>query len=105
MTRRGVYGFLWLLPLAAAVQLEAAVGVRIVLGLTDQNSTKWDGSVVARGARIASIEGWRLDADDALLPGDSWRISTHRIRLFGAGQALATPVANGVVVWLTDERE
>jgi hypothetical protein len=105
MTRRGTYAILWLLLLAAAVPLEAAVGIRLVLGLTDQNETRWDGAVVAHNARIASIEGWRFDADDALQADHSWRISTHRIRLFGAGQAAATPVANGVVIWLADERD
>ena len=98
-------GFLWLLPLAAALHLDAAVGVRLVLGLGDQMGTKWDGSVAAHGARIESIEGWRFDGDDALAGSDAWRISTHRIRLFGAGQAAAGAVANGVVVWLTGERD
>jgi hypothetical protein len=94
---------MWLL--AAAVPSPAAVGVRVVLGLTDKNPTKWDGSAVAHGARISKIEGWRFDGDDALASGDSWKISTHRIRLFGAYQAMATNVANGVVVWLDGERD
>src|SRR5690349_22341132 len=47
--------FVWLL--AAALPAPAAVGVRVTLGLTDQGPTKWDGSAVAHGARIASIEG------------------------------------------------
>jgi hypothetical protein len=93
----------WLL--ATAVPSPAAVGIRVVLGLNDQNPTKWDGSAVAHGARIASIEGWRLDGDDALAAGDSWKISTRRIRLFGAQQAAGGNVANGVVIWLTDERD
>jgi hypothetical protein len=76
-----------------------------VLGLSDTSPTKWDGSVVARGARITSIEGWRFDEDDALAAGNSWRISTHRIRLFGANQMGATNVGNGVVIWLADERD
>ena len=88
------------------MQLDAAVGVRLVLGLTDQSETKWDGSAVAHNARIASMEGWRFDADDALAAGNSWRISTHRVRLFGGAAALTPPfVGNGVVIWLADERD
>jgi hypothetical protein len=95
--------FAWLL--AAALPAQAAMGVRVALGLTDQNPTKWDGSAVAHGARIASIEGWRFDGDDALAAGDSWKISTRRIRLFGANAVGAPSVANGVVVWLEGERD
>src|SRR5579871_5713832 len=93
----------WLL--AATVPSQAAVGVRVALGLTDQNPTRWDGSAVAHGARIVSIEGWRFDGDDALASGDSWKISTRRIRLFGANQVGAPNVANGVVIWLDGERD
>ena len=93
----------WLL--AAFSPCPAAVGVRVVLGLTDKGETKWDGSAVAHRARITSIEGWRFDGDDALTSGDSWRISTHQIRLFGANQLGASLVGNGVVIWLADERD
>ena len=59
----------------------AAVGVRVLLGLSDKAATKWDGGVSARGARIVSLEPWRFEGGDDIT-GNQWRISTHPIRLF-----------------------
>jgi hypothetical protein len=101
----------------------AEVAVRILLGVGDQAITNWDGGVTARGARITAIEPWRFDGDDAMLPGNRWKMSSRQIRLFGAPAAPAagaaaprlqftptTPVvrpfsANGVVVLLSGETE
>jgi hypothetical protein len=96
-----------IVPLLVALSAPAtpATGVRIILGLTDTASTKWDGGATARAARITSIEPWRFEGSDAI-NGNQWTISTHNIRLFG-GQ-LAPPsvaVANGVIVWLDGESE
>ena len=81
----------------------AATGVRVLLGLTDQASTKWDGGVSARGARIVSLEPWRFEGEDAIA-GNQWRMATHPIRLFGA-QGPRPVVANGVIVWLDGESD
>src|SRR5438874_13204205 len=79
------------------------VGVRILLGLTDTDVTKWDGSVTARGAQITSVEPWRFEGQDAI-QGNSWTASSHGIRLFGGGGQFglqqAPHVANGVIVRL-----
>src|SRR4029077_7095380 len=94
-----------IVPLLAAMAAPAhsAVGVRILLGLTDTESTKWDGEASARAARITSIEPWRFEGTDAI-NGTQWTISTHNIRLFGGQIAPVTPVvANGVIVWLDGE--
>ncbi len=55
----------------ASLPAQAAVGVRLLLGVTDSESAKWDGSVAAKGARITSIEPWRFDTGDALLSAGS----------------------------------
>jgi hypothetical protein len=90
---------------AMGLTVEAAVGVRVILGLTDRAETKWDGSVKAEGARVTAVEGWRFEGADEVT-GTSWRASTHRIRLFGGGRAGQPPfTANGVVVWLDGETE
>ncbi len=94
-------GLLCLFALSAGAQ--AAVGVRVILGLTDKTPTKWDGTVSAKGARITGIEPWRFEGEDALAGGgNSWNLSTHPIRLFGGANQQGTPpvVANGVVVWV-----
>lgn len=85
--------------------LQAAVGVRVVLGLTDRTETKWDGSVTAQGGRVTAIEGWRFEQGDQVT-GTSWAASTHRIRLFGGGRQGQPPfTANGIVAWIDGESE
>src|SRR5438309_1682331 len=89
---------------ALTAQNVNGVGVRIILGLTDTDVTKWDGSITARGAQITGIEPWRFEGSDAI-QGTSWTVSTHPIRLFGAGGqfGLARPphVANGIIARLS----
>jgi len=93
------------LILALSPAVHAATGVRVLLGLTDKASTRWDGDVSARGARIVSLEPWRFEGEDAIT-GNQWRMSTHPIRLFGgAAQAPRPVVANGVIVWLDGESD
>ncbi|MBI3693274.1 MAG: hypothetical protein HY238_00325, partial [Acidobacteria bacterium] len=93
--------------LCGAAPAGAAVGVRILLGVGDTAATNWDGGVTARGARIVSVEPWRFDGDDAMLPGNRWKMSTHQVRLFGG--AIIPPnrpvVANGVIVQLEGESD
>ena len=89
----------------AALSGQAAVGVRILLGLTDKEPTKWDGSVTAGAARIVSVQPWRFEGSDAI-SGNQWTLSTHSIRLFGGGRlAPLNVVANGVIVWLEGESD
>src|SRR2546423_230603 len=97
---------LTLILLLEAAPAGAEVAVRILLGVGDQAETSWNGRATARGARIAAIEPWRFDGDDAMLPGNRWKISTHVTRRFGAqALALRTFSANGVVVQLEGETE
>src|SRR4029450_4625321 len=88
---------------ALSTAAHGATGVRVLLGLTDKATTKWDGGVSARGARIVSLEPWRFEGEDSIT-GNQWRISTHAVRLFGA-QAARPVVANGVIVWLDGESD
>src|SRR5712691_9537489 len=95
------------LILLVAAPVSAATAVRILLGVADSAETNWNGGVTARGARITAVEPWRFDGDDAMLPGNRWKISTHVTRRFGtaANPALRTYSANGVVVQLDGETE
>src|SRR5690349_453556 len=89
---------------AAWAQNGVGTGVRILLGATDTETAQWNGYVSARGARVTSIEPWRFEGPDAILVNNSWRVSTHAIRLFGNGGqfGITRPlhVANGVIVRL-----
>jgi hypothetical protein len=83
-----------------ALQLQAAVGVRLIMGLTDRQTARWDGSVTVDRGRITGIDGWRFEANDEI-SGNSWKMSTRSIRLFGAAKKGQPPVvANGVIVWV-----
>jgi hypothetical protein len=85
-------------------QAQDRVGVRVLLGVTDQESKPWDGSLSARGAQIAQIEPWRFDAGDAI-SGNTWKVSTHPAELFLGGifySAGKSPIVpNGIVAQLT----
>src|ERR1041385_2037755 len=95
--------FALLLTLAAISS--AQTGVRILLGMNDKQSTKWDGSVRARGTEVRSIEPWRFDTGDSI-QGTSWKLSTHPVRLFNAGSQIGLAgvpiVPNGVVVRISN---
>jgi hypothetical protein len=98
-----------LLVVALSSQAHAAVSVRVLFGLTDRAETKWDGSATARSGHIATIEPWRFEGAD-VIQGNSWKASTHEIRLFGGrglfGEPNATPfVANGVLLYLDEATE
>ena len=93
----------WILAvLLLGMPADAAVGVRLIFGPGEREQVKWDGSATARGTEIKLVEPWRFDDGDSI-NGNSWRISTHPIRLFGgANQQNAPVVANGVILTLDD---
>src|SRR5262245_7763853 len=103
---------------AIATQIHATVAVRVLLGVGDTTETDWSGGVTAQRATIATVEPWRFDYNDAMQPGNRWKMSSRAIRLFGAAATQpapgaprvqftpTTPVnrpmsANGVIVLLT----
>ena len=59
--------------------IEDKASFRILFGLTDKQSTEWDGSVsIASGApgRVAGVEPWRFEGEDRI-EDESWKLSTH----------------------------
>lgn len=86
--------------LTVGFQIQAAVGVRLIMGIGDRTEVRWDGSVAVDRGKVVGIEGWRFEPGDEV-QGSSWKMATHRIRLFGAAKQGQPPfVANGVIVWL-----
>ena len=53
--------------LLAACAANAQVSVRILLGVGDTESVRWDGTIAAQGAKIASLEPWRFEGADAIV--------------------------------------
>src|SRR5262245_9706583 len=82
----------------AAAEEESAF--RILFGMTDRESAKWDGALAVSQGTIARIEPWRFDDDDKIEEvsgnGARWKISTRQGRAFGA-QPQRPVVANGVI--------
>ena len=93
---------LTLIAIAAAARAQAPLSVRVLMGTTDRESNKWDGSVRAQGGTIVSIEPWRFEGTDAVT-GTSWTMATHEVRRFGGGQQAAPPpvVPNGLVITIS----
>lgn len=92
--------------LLLCLQVNAATGVRVLLGTGDKAETRWDGSVTSSGAEVRLVEPWRFERGDTIT-GNSWRLMTHPIQLFGGrglyGNVQELPVvANGVVLTLGD---
>src|SRR5947207_14020210 len=80
----------WILVLALVAEAApagAAVGVRVLLGVGDQEETDWSGGVSARGASIAAVEPWRFDAGDAMQSDNKWKMKSRRIRVFAGAPA------------------
>jgi hypothetical protein len=94
------------LPVLA--QNSTSYGVRVLMGVGDGQSTRWDGSISATGPDIARLEPWRCQGDDAIR-GRSWTMATHPIKLFLGGvfvpnshtDRAGTMVANGFIAQLT----
>src|SRR5437588_6136561 len=88
--------------IAAMAGAQTPISVRVLLGATDTQAVKWDGSVQAQDATVLSLEPWRFEGADSI-SGAQWQISTHPMRRF-AGAAAANPapvVANGIVINLS----
>ena len=97
---------LWATLLPAAVAQDPA-GVRLLLGVNDQQPTRWDGSASGRGVQITSVEPWRFESEDSI-SGSSWKASSRPARLFGGAIQWELPrvpvVANGVILLLDGRR-
>jgi hypothetical protein len=83
---------------------QGQTGVRILLGLTDKTSTRWDGSVSVQGGSVSRIDPWRFTPDDEIHQDNSWRVATHPILIDWDSWTDSPPFAdNGVIIWLTGE--
>ena len=95
-----------LLTLSAACAAHAQVSIRILFGVGDSESVRWDGAIAAQGGKIASLAPWRFEGTDAIV-GATWHLNTHPIRLFNAGtqvssRGVSNVVVNGLIVNLSD---
>ena len=79
-------------------------GVRVLLGLNDKTSTRWDGSVTVQGGSVSRIDPWRFTPDDEIHRDNSWRVATHPILIDWDSWTDSPPFSdNGVIIWLSGE--
>jgi hypothetical protein len=85
-----------LLAAASALQAQSPASFRVLLGVTDTSSTRWDGTITAKQAGEIKTEGWRLEGVDDI-DGPLFHMATHPARLFGNATGGAV-VANGFII-------
>jgi RND family efflux transporter MFP subunit len=66
------------------ISLAADVGVRVRLGLNDDEATAWDGTVSVKPGKVALISGWRFEQGDHANGTDGWTASTRAASAFDA---------------------
>src|SRR6202051_2655680 len=75
---------------------QAPASFRILFGVTDSASTRWDGTITAKQAGDFTTEGWRLEGVDNI-DGGLFHFSTHPARLFNSATGGGF-VANGFIL-------
>ncbi len=85
-----------LLLVALGAQAQNQISVRILLGVTDEEAIRWDGTIQASGGEIRSLEPWRFEGADGIV-GNTWHIATHVARLFQGTTPIVTRGANPFV--------
>jgi hypothetical protein len=87
---------------ASFLRAQSPQSFRVLLGVTDESQTRWDGTVAAKQAGKLTLEAWRPDFDEQLgvdkIEGSSFRISTHTPRLNDIPEAPSGVVANGFII-------
>src|SRR5580693_993565 len=87
-----------------SIPATAEVGVRVLLGVTDKEAAKWDGSASVDHGRIVKTDPWRFTKEDEILGERSWKASTALVMNRTAAEAKSV-VDNGVILWLSGEDE
>jgi hypothetical protein len=102
---RVVTGVILAFVCCVCLPTSAQIGVRVLLGVTDETSVNWDGSVTAEGARVTRLDPWRFGKEDELQSDNSWKVSTRPVLSFlHLVFKLTPPVGdNGVIVWLSED--
>jgi hypothetical protein len=78
------------------VHAQGPASFRVLLGVTDSASTRWDGTITARQAGNFKAEGWRFEGVDNI-DGSLFHLNTHPPR--GAlNQGTGGIVANGFII-------
>src|SRR5688572_4192238 len=76
---------------------------RILLGLTDQSPSQWDGKIRVSHGTITKIDGWLFERADEIQGTSGWKTGSRRSRPLGEPADLIPPeqwpiVPAGVIV-------
>jgi hypothetical protein len=85
---------------AKETPMPGAAAFRILLGVTDTQPGKWDGSVRVSPGTVADIQGWRFGPKDSIGSGSSWKASTRPSA--NKKKQPGAVLENGVIVSVTD---
>jgi len=86
---------------SAPMAMPAGPSFRILFGVTDKESTKWDGTVTVSPGKVSFIRGWRFAGDDTTDTTTSWKASTRiAVGRKGIAQGMQD---NGIIVTATGD--
>src|SRR4029450_12647599 len=91
----GVIGFT-LSALGSLLQAQSPASFRVLLGVTDSSTRRWDGTINATQAGNFTLQGWRFEGVDNI-GGNLFHLTTHPARLFNSPTG-GDVVANGLII-------
>jgi hypothetical protein len=100
MTMRRINVFLiviTLLVLGGSAHAQSPAAFRVLFGVTDSNSTRWDATMKATQTGQYSLEPWRFDGRDEI-DGELLNFSTHAGHFFFQPPNAAVALANGFII-------
>src|ERR1051326_3926771 len=95
----GLPGLMFLIP-TLALQAQTPAAFRVLMGVTDTSSIRWDGTITVKGAGKYSLDGWRFEDQDDI-DGNLFHFTTHEARAQGGPLSRfrsAPYAANGFVI-------
>jgi hypothetical protein len=95
----GLPGLMFLIP-TLALQAQTLAAFRVLMGVTDTSSIRWDGTITVKEAGKYSLDGWRFEDQDDI-DGNLFHFTTHEARAQGGPLSRfrsAPYVANGFVI-------
>ncbi|HXW13920.1 MAG TPA: hypothetical protein VEN79_05360, partial [Terriglobia bacterium] len=85
-----------LLVVPSWLYAQAPASFRVLLGVTDSASTRWDGTITPKQAGHITTEGWRFEGVDNI-DGTLFHLNTHPVRIFNNPTG-GNVVANGFII-------
>ncbi len=88
-------GFILVIP-SAKLRAQTPASFRVLFGVTDSSSVRWDGTLQVKSSGEYRLEPWRFEATDHI-DGTRFHINTHPELIFG-GNHYGEVVANGFII-------